>query len=108
MLSKSIGFGSAAALVLLASIVASNPAAAMPQYAGETGKACGACHVKPSGGGTLTSAGKEFKLQKDKGASATDKGTSATDKETSATDKGTSATDKVAPATDKETPPKEK
>ena len=35
-------------------------AGALPQYATQTGLACGDCHVNPSGGGTLTSLGTAF------------------------------------------------
>ncbi len=36
------------------------PAQAMPQYAQQTGLACGSCHVSPSGGGALKRLGKQF------------------------------------------------
>ena len=35
-------------------------AGALPQYATDTGLACGSCHVNPAGGGTLTSLGTAF------------------------------------------------
>lgn len=63
MSSKSllIGNGFAAIVVVLASVVANDPAAAKPQYASQTGKACGVCHANPAGGGKLTAAGEKFK-----------------------------------------------
>lgn len=66
MSSKSIllGLGSAAAVIMLASAIATTPASAKPEYAAQTGKACGACHANPAGGGKLTAAGEKFKASK--------------------------------------------
>jgi cytochrome c553 len=53
----------AAFLVLAASwavIVTAPTAKATAQYAKQTGKACGYCHVNPGGGGKLKSAGQKF------------------------------------------------
>ncbi len=36
------------------------PAAALPAYAAATGKACGACHVNPAGGGPRNAFGDAF------------------------------------------------
>jgi len=49
-------------LLFAAAIVVLSPreAAATPAYAQQTGKACGQCHVSPSGGGKLTSLGSKF------------------------------------------------
>ena len=41
-------------------LAVSRPAQATPQYAQQTGMACGSCHVSPSGGGTLKPFGKQF------------------------------------------------
>ncbi len=43
------------------SLVMSRPAAATPQFAKDTGKACGGCHTNPKGGGSLTPFGHKFK-----------------------------------------------
>jgi hypothetical protein len=53
----------AAAVVALA---ISSPAAATVQFATDTGKACGECHVSPSGGGKLTAFGEKFKANGNK------------------------------------------
>ena len=54
----------AAALVVLATswaVIATAPTAkATAQYAQQTGKPCGYCHVNPGGGGKLKAAGKKF------------------------------------------------
>jgi hypothetical protein len=58
------GVGSAVAAILLATAIigtATSPASAKPEFAAQTGKACGACHANPSGGGKLTAAGEKFK-----------------------------------------------
>jgi len=58
------GVGSAvAAIVLAAAIIGTtaSPVSAKPEFAAQTGKACGACHANPSGGGKLTAAGEKFK-----------------------------------------------
>ena len=53
---------SALALVGAASVfLAPSPASAKPQFAAQTGLACGQCHVNPAGGGKLKSFGKKFK-----------------------------------------------
>jgi hypothetical protein len=36
------------------------PAAALPAYAASTGKACGACHANPAGGGARNAFGDAF------------------------------------------------
>ncbi len=66
MSSKSIllGLGSAAAVVMLVSAITISPVSAKPEYAAQTGKACGACHSNPAGGGKLTAAGEKFKQTK--------------------------------------------
>ena len=38
-------------------------ASAKPEFAAQTGKACGYCHVKPGGGGKLKPAGAKFKAK---------------------------------------------
>ncbi len=44
----------------LLTIAASKPATALPAYAAATGKACGACHVNPAGGGPRNAFGEAF------------------------------------------------
>lgn len=59
-----LGIGSAVAtLALVGFIVGGTAGTAMakPEYAQKTGKACGACHANPSGGGKLTAAGEKYK-----------------------------------------------
>jgi len=54
----------AAAAILIAgamSLTVSQPANATPQYAQQTGKACGFCHKNPAGGGALKPPGEKFK-----------------------------------------------
>jgi mono/diheme cytochrome c family protein len=41
-------------------IAVPKPAAALPAYAAQTGKACGACHQNPSGGGPRNAFGEAF------------------------------------------------
>ena len=41
-------------------IAAPEPAAALPAYAAQTGKACGACHQSPAGGGPRNAFGEAF------------------------------------------------
>ena len=41
-------------------IAAPKRATALPAYAAATGKACGACHQNPAGGGPRTSLGEAF------------------------------------------------
>jgi hypothetical protein len=59
--SSLLGIGSAVAVIMLASAMIGSPAAAKPEFAAQTGKACGACHVNPAGGGKLTGAGEKYK-----------------------------------------------
>jgi hypothetical protein len=56
-----LGIGSAVAAIILAGALIGGPAAAKPEFAAQTGKPCGACHVNPGGGGKLTGAGEKFK-----------------------------------------------
>lgn len=54
----------AAGVMLIGGTIAlifSEPADATVKFATETGKACGDCHVNPSGGGKLTPFGEKFK-----------------------------------------------
>ena len=39
----------------------SQPAAATPAFAAQTGKSCAECHQNPKGGGVLTPFGEQFK-----------------------------------------------
>lgn len=41
-------------------IAAPRPAVALPAYAASTGKACGACHTNPAGGGARNAYGEAF------------------------------------------------
>jgi mono/diheme cytochrome c family protein len=41
-------------------VIAPRSADATPQYAQQTGRSCGGCHVSAAGGGALNSAGKAF------------------------------------------------
>ena len=41
-------------------IAVPKPAAALPAYAASTGKACGACHANPAGGGPRNAFGEAF------------------------------------------------
>jgi len=55
--------------LLTAAVIAlaiSRPAAATVQFATDTGKACGDCHVSKSGGGKLTEFGEKFKANGNK------------------------------------------
>lgn len=66
MSSKTIllGIGSAVAATMLATAIigtTASPVAAKPEFSAQTGKACGACHSNPSGGGKLTAAGEKYK-----------------------------------------------
>ena len=61
------GIGSAIATFALVSVMiggTASTATAKPEYAQKTGKACGACHTNPSGGGKLTAAGEKYKSTK--------------------------------------------
>ena len=52
----------AAALIAgMATLLPPNAAQATPQYAAQTGKPCGFCHVSPSGGGKLGPNGDKFR-----------------------------------------------
>jgi len=59
---KVLGAAVAAVAVggVLAIVAAPKPAAALPAYAASTGKACGACHTNPAGGGARTAFGEAF------------------------------------------------
>jgi mono/diheme cytochrome c family protein len=58
-----IACGTAAALVIAGatSLVVSLPAAATAQFAKDTGRSCGDCHMSAQGGGPLTTLGEQFK-----------------------------------------------
>ena len=59
--------GSAALLVAGAlSVTVSRSANATPQFAQQTSKACGYCHVNAAGGGKLKAAGEKFKANGNK------------------------------------------
>jgi hypothetical protein len=54
----------ATAAILIAgamSLTVSQPANAKPEFAAQTGKPCGQCHVNPAGGGKLKPFGEKFK-----------------------------------------------
>jgi hypothetical protein len=51
----------AAAAVVATITLAPHPAAAKPEFAAQTGKPCGQCHVSPGGGGALKPFGQKFK-----------------------------------------------
>lgn len=53
----------AATLAIAGAMLVMTPRAAQATsaYATQTGKACGACHQNPAGGGKLTAAGEKFK-----------------------------------------------
>ncbi len=53
--------GAGLAFVLAGLTAAPRLATALPQYAQQTGKACGYCHENPAGGGKLKAAGEKFK-----------------------------------------------
>jgi hypothetical protein len=55
--------GAAAALVLAGTtvVLTPRPAMAKPEFAAQTGKACGVCHQNPGGGGALKPYGEKFK-----------------------------------------------
>jgi hypothetical protein len=57
-----------AALLVGATTVLFMPtsASAKPEFAAQTGKACGACHTNPSGGGALKPLGQKFKANGNK------------------------------------------
>ena len=59
--------GSVALLVAGAlSVTVSGPANATAQFAQQTGKPCGQCHVNPTGGGKLKPFGEKFKANGNK------------------------------------------
>lgn len=49
------------AIVVTVMTAAPRLAAAKPEFASQTGKPCGFCHVKPSGGLPLNPTGEKFK-----------------------------------------------
>jgi hypothetical protein len=53
----------AVAFAAVPALVVATPrtAIAKPEFTAATKKPCGACHVKPAGGGTLTPDGEEYK-----------------------------------------------
>jgi len=58
---KILGAAGVAAIIGVALMVAvPKPASAMPAYAASTGKACGACHKNPAGGGPRNAFGEAF------------------------------------------------
>jgi hypothetical protein len=58
---KALGAGVAALAIGGALMIAvPKPAAALPAYASSTGKACGACHTNPAGGGPRNAFGEAF------------------------------------------------
>jgi hypothetical protein len=52
-------FGTAA--LVFGGIVLPKAAHAKPEFAAQTGKPCGTCHVSQAGGGKLTNTGEKFK-----------------------------------------------
>jgi len=57
----------AASAVLIAGaglMLSPRVAEATPQFAQQTGRACGVCHVNPAGGGKLKPAGEKFKASR--------------------------------------------
>jgi hypothetical protein len=60
------GTAAAALIACTISLLVSQPAAATPQFAKDTGKSCGACHTNPAGGGALTPFGEKFKANGNK------------------------------------------
>jgi cytochrome c5 len=63
-----VATAAAAAIIIAAAaaLVFSQPAAATPQFAKDTGKTCGDCHTNPKGGGALTPLGTQFKANGNK------------------------------------------
>ena len=63
-----LAFSTAALIVVAgtAGLIRSRPAEATPQFATETGKACGQCHENAGGGGKLTAFGQAFKANGNK------------------------------------------
>jgi predicted heme/steroid binding protein len=62
---KRIWFSVSATFLFLA--VVSLPASGTEEYAKQTGKSCGACHLNPSGGGELTTDGSAFRKKMEGG-----------------------------------------
>jgi hypothetical protein len=59
-----LGIGSAVATLAVVGVMIGgtvSTATAKAEYAQKTGKACGACHTNPAGGGKLTAAGEKYK-----------------------------------------------
>jgi len=50
----------------LITFTAPTSASAKPEFAAQTGKACGACHQNPGGGGALKPLGEKFKANGNK------------------------------------------
>ena len=50
----------AAAIGGVMTVAVPKPAQALPAYAQQTGKACGACHQNPAGGGARNAFGEAF------------------------------------------------
>jgi hypothetical protein len=57
---RTIGITLLAVGAIMVAVAALRPAAAMPAYAAETQKPCGACHVNPAGGGPRNAFGEAF------------------------------------------------
>ena len=55
------GFACLALLCATVLVAFSREAAAKPEFAQQTGWACGQCHSNPAGGGKLKAAGEKFK-----------------------------------------------
>jgi hypothetical protein len=55
------GMAAAGLVAATLSVTVSQPASATPQFATQTGKACGVCHQNPAGGGVLKPVGQKFK-----------------------------------------------
>jgi hypothetical protein len=60
-LRMAVGFSTLALVGAASAFLAPSPANAKPQFAAQTGLACGRCHVNPAGGGKLKSFGQKFK-----------------------------------------------
>ncbi len=60
------GTAGAVLVTCAASLILSRPATGTPQFAKETGKACGECHTNTKGGGALTPLGEKFKANGNK------------------------------------------
>ena len=56
-------YGAADAILIAGAmaVTISQPANAKPEFAAQTGKACGQCHQNPAGGGALKPFGEKFK-----------------------------------------------